>query len=431
MTKHKHLKQLVRARMAKTGERYSSARRHIVAEAQAATSWVAPGSVPASSALRTLLVSSGFVAPHTNEPPTEALVFGLAGGIGAGVFAFLYEAEDVATFFIGGRHLWQDDVAWFEGAARRLQLGTEVLETGGRKQAMVQLREALSHGHPVVAWVDKALLPQRGLPAWMAGSGYHVVTVHEVDESAGTVQTGDLGDAPVTVPLTTFADARARIAKQRHRLLRLCEAPARFDLRSTVAEALEACSRGLVQQRLRNFTLDAFGEWAKALSAKTGKEAWDTKFAPGRRMFSGLRWAHEFIEHADTGGGLCRSLYAEFLAEVGAALDSKRLLHASEAYAALGRDWSRLADALLPDDVPVLAEAKRAVEARTELVSSGAAPEAIREAWNALDVLAERAAIELKEASARMAQLRDELSARVQELHTQERRALVLLEGAP
>ena len=38
MTKHKHLKQLVRARMAKTGERYSSARRHIVAEAQAATS---------------------------------------------------------------------------------------------------------------------------------------------------------------------------------------------------------------------------------------------------------------------------------------------------------------------------------------------------------------------------------------------------------
>ena len=94
-------------------------------------------------------------------------------------------------------------------------------------------------------------------------------------------------------------------------------------------------------------------------------------------------------------------------------------------------DWSRLADALLPDDVPVLAEAKRAVEARTELVSSGAAPEAIRDAWNVLDVLAERAAIELKEASPRMAQLRDELSARVQELHTQERQALVVLEGAP
>jgi hypothetical protein len=45
-------------------------------------------------------------------------------------------------------------------------------------------------------------------------------------------------------------------------------------------------------------------------------------------------------------------------------------------------------------------------------------------------VLAERAAIELKDAAARMAQLRAELSARVQAIHTQERDALVLLDGA-
>ena len=32
MTSHKHLKQLVRARMAKTGERYATARRQIVFE---------------------------------------------------------------------------------------------------------------------------------------------------------------------------------------------------------------------------------------------------------------------------------------------------------------------------------------------------------------------------------------------------------------
>lgn len=431
MTKHKHLKQLVRARMAKTGERYSTARRHIVRDAQSAAPRGAPGSVPASSALRTLLVASGFVAPHTGEPPSEALVFGLAGGIGAGVFAFLYEAEDVATFFIGGRHLWQDDVAWFEGAARRMKIETEVLETGGRKQAHTQLRDALSNGHPVVAWVDKALLPHRGLPAWMAGGGYHVVTVHGIDESEGTVQLGDLGDAPVTVPTNTFADARARIGKQKHRLLRITEAPPRLDLRSAVADALRACVRGLVQQRLRNFTLDSFGDWAKALSAKTGKEAWVTKFAPGRRMFSGLRWAHEFIEHSDTGGGLCRPLYAEFLGEVGTALGSERLLRASEAYAALGREWSQLADALLPEDVPVLADAKHAVEARAELVSSGAPPAAIREAWDVLDVLAQRAAVELKDAAPRMAELREELSARVRDLHVREREALGVIDGGP
>ena len=127
---------------------------------------------PSFRQLRALFVSSGFVAPHANEPPIEALVFGLAGGIGAGVFAFLYEAEDVATFFIGGRHLWHDDVAWCEGATLRLNVTPEIRESGGRKQARAHLREALSLGRPVVAWVDKALLPHRGLPAWLAGSGY-------------------------------------------------------------------------------------------------------------------------------------------------------------------------------------------------------------------------------------------------------------------
>lgn len=71
MTAHKHLKQLIRARMEKTGERYATARRHIIGVALEAgqTDAVAalpsripfhfPGNVAATTALRALVTHAG------------------------------------------------------------------------------------------------------------------------------------------------------------------------------------------------------------------------------------------------------------------------------------------------------------------------------------------------------------------------------------
>ncbi|MFL5800856.1 MAG: hypothetical protein ACJ8CR_03865 [Roseiflexaceae bacterium] len=117
MTGQKHLKQLVRARMEKTGERYTTARRHIIrhvapAPSDPAAHWHMPGNVPATTALRIILAHAGVYAPHTDQPFSEAMLFGIAGGIGVGVFSFFYEREDVATFFIAGRHEWHDDLAY-------------------------------------------------------------------------------------------------------------------------------------------------------------------------------------------------------------------------------------------------------------------------------------------------------------------------------
>ena len=104
MTRRKHLKQLVRSRMEKTGEHYATARRHIVrattptdaegdATAKTRGSSHLTGNVPAATALRILLTAAGVRAPHTNAPFTEAMVYGIAGGIGIGVFSFLYEKQ--------------------------------------------------------------------------------------------------------------------------------------------------------------------------------------------------------------------------------------------------------------------------------------------------------------------------------------------------
>jgi hypothetical protein len=39
-----------------------------------------------------------------------------------GVFAFHYEKENFSTFFVAGRHLWQDDVAYTKAACERVGL---------------------------------------------------------------------------------------------------------------------------------------------------------------------------------------------------------------------------------------------------------------------------------------------------------------------
>src|SRR5918996_2349571 len=124
MTTHKHLKQLVRARMMKTGESYATARRHIVRQpaqpsADPATQWHFPGNVSATTALRILLAHAGVRAAHDGAPYSEAMLFGIAGGIGIGVFSFFYEKEGFASFYIAGRHLWQDDEQYFRAACTR------------------------------------------------------------------------------------------------------------------------------------------------------------------------------------------------------------------------------------------------------------------------------------------------------------------------
>src|SRR5262245_16577771 len=128
MTAHKHLKQLVRSRMEETGERYSTARRHVIGQnaaepLPAAAQSHLPGNVAGATALRILLKNAGLQL-------TEAMAFGIAGGIGIGVFAFYYEKEDFASFFLGGRHSWHDDLAYLKGGLEAFGIKPTVQETG-------------------------------------------------------------------------------------------------------------------------------------------------------------------------------------------------------------------------------------------------------------------------------------------------------------
>jgi hypothetical protein len=438
VTQHKHLKQLVRARMAKTGERYAAARRHVVGEVTAAAPTPGPrfpfhfpGLVPAAAALRVLLAAKGVVAPHTGQPWSEGMAFGIAGGVGAGVFSFFYEQADFASFFVAGRHRWWDDALYLVEAARRFGATAAVREDGGAKAAAASLRAALASG-PCVAWVDAAHLPHRVMPPGCSGGGYHVVTVYTLEADGETALIGDLTDTPIPIGLAELAAARARIRKQRHRLLSLAAGPPP-GLDRMVRAGLRACHAGLAGEGAigsrTNCSLEGFRVWAERLHGSRDREGWERVFPPGHRLWRGLTSIYDYVEHYGTGGGLCRPLFADFLAEAAAALDDRPLTILSERYAALGRDWSELADAALPDDVPLFRDAKSLLARKAELTHAGGSRDDLRGVWEQLGALEAAARERFPLGEADSAALRAALQRRGRELYAGEVAAREALAG--
>ncbi len=358
MTTRKHFKQLVRARMAKTGESYSAARRQVLRQSEAPPvqpgSYHFPGSVPSAGVLRALLAQAGVRNPHTGAPFSEAMVFGLAGGIGAGMFSFHYAKENVSTFYLAGRHLWQDHVAWAQAAATRLGLKAVVKQSSGVKPGEALLRELLAGGRPVMAWVD----------------GYRIVAVHGIDDSRGVALVGDVGDELTAMQLSELAATRGRIKSYKNRLLALEPAKKTPKLEPVIREAIGACVQGLSKGRMKNFTLDAFATWAEKLDGSRAADSWEKIFPPGPHLYVGLRSVMDSIEHQGTGGGLCRPIFAEFLEEAAEQTSDRRLGAIARRYGGLGQRWSELADAALPAGFPAFQETRELLSRKAELAQS-------------------------------------------------------------
>ncbi|MFO0811263.1 MAG: DUF4872 domain-containing protein [Gemmataceae bacterium] len=428
MTAHKHLKKLVRARMTKTGESYATARRHVLRDTPKPPTdptlrWHFPGNVPATTALRVLLAHAGVRAPHTGQPFTEAMLFGIAGGVGIGVFSFLYEKEDFASFFVAGRHSWQDDVAYLKSACERFGIAPVVRESGGAKLAERHLTECLAAG-PCVAWVDSTHLPHRAMPIQWSGGGYHVITVYRIDAEAATI--GDLTDDPIAIPLADLATARARIKKQKNRLLSVPKAPPCPDLLSLVRDGLQACHDGLTKCK-GNFNLTAIRTWAERMHGSKTKDAWERVFAPGHRFWTGLTAIHSYVDHYFSGGGLCRPLFADFLTEAADALKRPTLTALAKRYADLGDAWSELADVALPDRVPAMKEAKELYNRRSELLHAGAPADEVRAVWTRLGELGAAARAKFPLNDIECAELRADLQRRLHALYEGELAAAAAL----
>ncbi len=267
MTAHKHLKERIRARMARTGESYSTARRHVLNAIPPSEYQLLGGTHPDTHAIAGVLANRGLLAPHTGQPLSEAMVLGAGGGLGAGYILWEFKAHDSRSLVLGFRNSWQYPDRWALKVCARLGVPAGVHETGSAFRAEQELRAAVDKGVPVIAWADQQLLGYRHLPAWLEGRGGPPVTVYGIDEAGGAALVDDRNRAPLTVPLDALARARARVGSYKHRQLVL-DAPAaeldtdglRAAVRDGLAEQVEHLGR-----RSDSFALPAFRKWARLL----------------------------------------------------------------------------------------------------------------------------------------------------------------------
>ena len=234
VTEHRQLKQLIRDRMARTGESYTTARRHVLARAAREAAPPLPAGLVKgydlfgteqhrhSAIAAHLLRQAGVVAPHTGAPLSEAMVSGLAGGIG-----FMYAGLRVPRRAADCHHRGPapsravgrggDETPWCRIHRRAQQC---------HPRAMAALDAALAQDQPVYASVGRPLLAwHRGDPA-LATEPYGVVVA---GSTADNLLIDDGTAAPYSLPKEEFATAWAAYRKGRHHRLVLARpAPRRY-----------------------------------------------------------------------------------------------------------------------------------------------------------------------------------------------------------
>jgi Butirosin biosynthesis protein H, N-terminal/Domain of unknown function (DUF4872) len=374
MTAHKHLKERIRARMARTGESYTTARRHVLNALPPEEYRLLGGHHPDTHAIAGVLANRGLVDPHTGQPPTEAMVLGAGGGLGAGYILWEFKQHDLRTLVLGFRNSWQYPDRWARKTCQRLGVPAEVHETGSPGRAGAELRSAVGQGVPAIAWADQQALGYRHLPAWLEGRGGHPITVYGIDERAGVALVDDRNRAPLTVPLDALAAARARVGSYKHRLLVLDAPAAELDL-----ERLRAAVRqGLAEQvdhlgrRSDSFSLPAFRKWARLLTDTTrNPKAWPRVFADRAGLLDACVSVYENLEPAGSGGGNLRGLYARFLDEAADLLDAPALGQAAAAYREAAARWHEVAEEALPSGQEPFAEARRLTDELQRQVERG------------------------------------------------------------
>lgn len=382
------------------------------------------------AALGNLLAHEGLTAPHNGQPWSEAMLLGLGGGLSFGQRLVPLEGR-VHGFLTRRAH----DHATTDGivgeACRRLALKLALKESGGAREGERQLRAGLGAGHPVLCWGDRATFGHHALPVALRGVHVHVFVVFGHDPQHHEALVAERSRQPFVVDTAELADARSAIGAMRQRSLWVKGAPRRFHLGKAVHEAITACIARLGQSKPRGAGLSGMPAWADQIAGAKDRKGWPALLANQADLLAVLTGMFDAIE-GGAGGGAHRALYADFLDEAREVLDRPALGSVAQHYRALGRQWSQLARAMLPDTIPVLQQVRELLVRQTRLYELRG-PDSLVERQAIRDELAGLAADIARRPLVDAAQLTDlleGLSSRVRALHEAEMESLASLTGA-
>ena len=351
MTAHKHLKDAVRARMARTGERYTTAHRHLTgAAAGAAPRDVVPGYTAFgggrhhdSALLANGLAAAGVVAAQDGAPLDEPTVAGLAGGVGFMYFSFSYAGELPTMTIVPRIH----PRPFLVGALERAGIGHRVVGTTSAAKAARDLDAALTAGRAPICTVDRAALAHQAWADRFPGADpYDVAVVGRRDD---LVLIDDECLEPTALGADAFAAARAGHRKSRHRMLVLEPGPGPVDLLPAIRSAVAVTVHDLTEDVMPgnfagNFGLRGLATWADAVADRRGPKGWARLFDSGPAFGHAMRRLHDCLTHDYSSPGAMRPLYAEFLTSAAELTGDPALRAAAEGYASAGQLWAEIAE---------------------------------------------------------------------------------------
>lgn len=311
---------------------------------------------PETATYTNILASQNVLAPHTKRPYSEAMILGIAGGIGCGYILWEFKKYDSAILVMGFQNKWNYPVEFLQNLSNRLGVQTEFKETGGKQTASKQLTEVIENGRAAIAWIDQESLPYFHLRPMYNGCFGHYVSVYGLDND--TVYVDDRAQTPVTVDSESFANARARIGSYKNKLLTLQTDTPNDDLPAAIMAGLQDCV-AYMSSRSQTFAPPTYRKWARLMTDNKNKKGWPVVFKDKTGLFSTLRSLHEGIKLFGTKGGGLRLLYADFLHEAATVLPNPALKETAVQYQTLGKQWMAFADSVLSDEIAPLAETKR------------------------------------------------------------------------
>ena len=309
-----------------------------------------------TGSIRNFYDYQGVKAPHSGQPYTEALLMGISGGIVMGYFSFAYQGYDPHVSI-----LTRNTFNPLDTLLERLGVVQNRIHTSSPTKAVSNLVSTLEDDMPAIIWADMFSLPYNLLPYDDGMWAMFPILVYGYDEPADTVWIADRASVPLTISIDELAVARARVKKDKFRILML-DAPNADKIPAAVQKGIWDCVKLFTEHPPKgsknNFGFAAYRRWADLLLKPGLKLSWEKEFPAGDKMYAGLTSAFTDITTFGKDGGAERAMYADFLGEASQILDKPALTDVAQQFRASEHKWSELATALLPDEVQPFKETR-------------------------------------------------------------------------
>ena len=324
-----------------------------------------------AGALQAALAYLDVRAPHSGQPFTEAMLFGLGGGLGFSYFVFEYKSARVKTLTLGTRITTLEESSrpqFLQTICERIGVPLRVVQSTSPAIANKGVRQALTEGTPPIVWIDLSGAPYHFAPTAEYAAG--VVYAWKTDR----ILLAGRSRRPLPFRRKSFEAARNSIGVPKARAVVVQRPDRTPNLATAVLEAVretrDQMARGIDVGSFRgNFGLAALEKWAGLLTDDRDRKGWPRFFPAGRDLLTALLAVFVQIEMRGRGGGAFRGLYADFLEEAAEAGRRRRLKEAVEPFRLSARAWHNLARAALPNSVPALRQLREVTAAREAVLA--------------------------------------------------------------